>query len=231
MNIVISGATGGVGEAVAKLFASKGCSIILLGRDIKKLSKLSKGIIKKHKVEVSFFKCDIDNRGELSSSIKKINELNIDIDILINIAGIFPYGPVLNQNERIFDNCMDVNLKLPYLLSLGLFDSIKKNKGGKIINIGSSSSYSGFKNTVTYCASKHALLGLSRALNDEWRDHGISVHCISPGTIDTEMANPLSQDSSTYITVEEFSQLIYDVTSYNGNMLVDEVRAVRRIIR
>jgi len=231
MNIVISGATGGVGVAAAKLFASKGHSIILLGRDIKKLNVLTKEIIKNHKVEVSFFKCDIEDRDELSRSIKKINDLNIDLDILINIAGIFPYGLVLDQSESVFDNCMDVNLKLPYLLSLGLFDCIKKNKGGKIINIGSSSSYSGFKNTVTYCASKHALLGLSRALNDEWRDYGVTVHCISPGTIDTEMASPLSQDSSTYITVEEFSQLIYDVTSYSGNMIVDEVRAVRRVIR
>ena len=115
MNIVISGATGGVGVATAKLFASKGHCIILLGRDIKKLSKLTQDITKQHKVEVSFFKCDIDNRDELSSSIKKINELNIDIDILINISGIFPYGLVLNQNERVFDNCMDVNLSLIHI--------------------------------------------------------------------------------------------------------------------
>ena len=231
MNIVISGATGGVGEATAKLFASKGHCIILLGRSQKKLSKLASFIAKKHKVEVHFFSCDVENRDDLNRSINSINKLNFKINLLINSAGIFPYGALIKQNEFVFDNCMDINLKLPYLLSIGLLESIKKNGGGKIINIGSSSSYAGFKNTVAYCASKHAILGFSRALNDEWKDIGVTVHCISPGTIDTNMAEPLSQDSSTYITVEEFSQLIYDVSSYNGNMIVDEVRAVRRTIR
>ena len=122
-------------------------------------------------------------------------------------------------------------MKLPYLLSLGLFEKIKQGEWGKIINIGSSSSYAGFNNKVIYCASKHALLGFSRALNDEWKDFGVSVHCISPGTIDTEMADVLEQDKSTYIQTKEFAELVYDVSKYEGNMLVEEVRAVRRYIR
>ena len=231
MNIVISGSTGGVGTSVAKLFASKGHCIILLGRNIEKLTDLSKYILEKYNTTVHFFKCDIENKSEVFKCIDKINRLNKKVDLLLNIAGVFPYGALSIDSEHDFDNCMDVNLKLPYLLSIGLFNSIKSNGGGKIINIGSSSSYSGFKNSVIYCTSKHALLGFSRALHDEWKDYGITVHCISPGTIDTDMANKLPQDKSTFISVEEFSELVYDISRYSGNMIVEEVRAVRRVIR
>lgn len=231
MSVVISGASGGVGVAVAKKFASKGHNIILLGRDKAKLCDLSNYISENHKVSINYYPCDIENEKVVSSCIEDIKKSSEKISLLINIAGVFPYGPLMQTSENTYNNCMDVNLKLPFLLSVGLFDSLKKNRGGKIINIGSSSSYAGFKNTVVYCASKHALLGFSRALHDEWKGYGITVHCISPGTIDTEMSDVLAQDRSTYIKTEEFSELVYDVSSYNGNMIVEEVRAVRKVVR
>ena len=231
MSVVIRGATGGVGAAVAKLFASKGHSLILLDQNAKQLSDLGEYISTNHKVSVHFYQCDIENREEVSNCIKSIDKLSKKISLLINIAGVFPYGPLVDESESVFDKCMNVNLKLPYLLSLGLFNSLKENGGGKIINIGSSSSYSGIRNSVIYCTSKHALLGFSRALHDEWKDYGVTVHCISPGTINTNMSDVLPQDRSTYITVEEFSKLVYDTSSYSGNMIVEEVRAVRRVVR
>ena len=231
MITVISGATGGVGTATAELFASKGNNLVLLGRNHEKLSSLAKRIEDLYNIDVHLYECSVEDRESLSNAIKKINLLSKNLVLLINIAGVFPYGPLMNETEIDYNNCMDVNLRLPYLLSKGLFTSLEENGGGKIINIGSSSSYSGFRNTVTYCASKHALLGFSRALNDEWKESGVSVHCISPGTINTEMANILDQDKSTYIEVDEVAELIYDVSRYKGNMIVDEVRAIRKIIR
>jgi len=170
------------------------------------------------------------NLSEISETIKAINSSKEKIDLLINVAGVFPYGPIMKTDDDDYDNCMNVNVRFPLLLSRGMYSKLADG-GGKVINIGSSSSYGGFKNTVLYCASKHALLGLSRALNDEWKADGITVHCVSPGTIDTKMATVLDQDSTTYINAKEFAQLVYDVGSYNGNMMVDEVRAVRRVIR
>ena len=231
MSIVISGASGGIGTEVSKLFASKGQDLILLGPRMSSLKALRESIGKSHNASVNLFSCDVGNREELSSCIKEINDVTKNVSLLLNIAGIFPFGPLLEEKEGVFDECMDVNLRLPYLLSLGLFDSLKKEGGGKIINIGSSSSYSGFKNTVTYCASKHALLGFSRALHDEWKDYGISVHCISPGTVDAGMSSELSQDKTTYIEAEQFAELIYDVSRYSGNMVIEEVQVARRIIR
>jgi len=231
MSVVITGATGGVGREVSKLYASKGHNLILIGRSEQSLIAQSNSIMDDYKVSVDVFACDANKEGEIGACVNKIVEKITSVSLLINIAGVFPYGPVLDTDEADFDRCMQVNVKYPYLLSIGLFDLLKEGNGGKIINIGSSSSYSGFKNTVLYCTSKHALLGLSRSLHDEWKALGVTVHCVSPGTIDTEMAEVLEQDKETYIKADEFSELIYDIGRYNGNMLVEEVRATRRIIR
>ena len=231
MSVVINGATGGVGTSVSYLYAKKGHNLILLGRNKDKLNKLRDNVLEKSNVEVDIHMCDAFEIDSIKKCIKKIGEASININLLINISGVFPYGPLTEEDDMVFDECFDVNLRLPYLLSKGLFNTLKKGGGGKIINIGSSSSYAGFKNTATYCASKHGLLGLSRALNDEWKTEGVSVHCISPGTIDTEMANVLTQDKDTYITTDEFSELVYDTGKYEGNMIVEEVKVVRKVIK
>jgi short-subunit dehydrogenase len=231
MVVVVNGASGGVGAAIAKRFAEGGYDIVLLGRNKIKLHNLSNILKKKYKRKVEYYTCDIEKEDTVHRCIANIQESNNKIDLLINVAGVFPYGPLMGISDDVYNNCMDVNLKLPLLLSVGLFNKLKKGGNSKVINIGSTSSYSGFKNTVLYCASKHAILGLSRALHDEWKEYGVTVHCISPGTIDTEMANALLQDKSTYIQVGEFSDLVYNTSQYSGNMIVEEVRATRREIK
>jgi short-subunit dehydrogenase len=231
MTIVISGATGGVGTAIAEIFSSNGYDTVLLGRDMDKLGDLSESIKGRHGTHSNCYFCDANNLKSIEDCINSINTKYDKLEMLINVAGVFPYGLAMELSDELYDECMSVNLRLPFLLSTGMFGSLKKNKGGKIVNIGSSSAYAGFKNTAIYCASKHALLGLSRSLNDEWKESGVTVHCVSPGTVDTSMADVLEQDRSTYIVPDEFAQLIYDIASYNGNMLVEEVMATRRIIR
>ncbi len=231
MTIVISGATGGVGTAIAEIFSSNGYNTILLDIDMDKLNDLSESIKSQYGTHSSYYFCDANNKKSIEDCINSVNTKYDKLEMLINVAGVFPYGLAMELSSELYDECMDVNLRLPFLLSTGMFEILKKNKKGKIINIGSSSAYAGFKNTAIYCASKHALLGLSRSLNDEWKEFGVTVHCVSPGTIDTNMADILEQDKSTYIGPDEFAQLIYDVASYKGNMLVEEVRATRRVIR
>jgi 3-oxoacyl-[acyl-carrier protein] reductase len=206
--------------------------LILLGKTKSTLDPIFNSISSIHKGKIDCIACNVENQDEVSSSIAQINEITDNISLLINLAGVLHYGSVTKQNEDIFDNTMNVNIKLPYLLSVGLFENIKGEGGGKIINIGSTSSYSGYKNTVSYCTSKHALLGFSRALHDEWKDYGITVHCISCGSLNTGMSDQLSsQDKTTYIDASEFAKLIYDVSCYKGNMVIEEVKAIRRHVR
>ena len=140
MNIVISGVTGGIGFAIAKKFALNGDNLILLGRSISKLKKISKSIKRDYKVGVQYYCCDVDDIETVSSAIESIVNSASSIDLLINSTGFFHIAPIIDTKNSVYDNCMDVNVRLPYLLSIGLFDCLKNEKGGKVINIGSSSS-------------------------------------------------------------------------------------------
>ena len=229
MNIAIDCATGGIGSAVSEIFANEGHNLILIGRDENKLNELKNKLIKNNNSCINCF-----SSSGYSDALIKVNEFidkkNIGIDVLINTCGVFNIEDFSMTGERDYDECFDVNVKRPIFVTLGLFDALKRCKG-KVINIGSTSSYNGFKNTVLYCSSKHALLGFSRSLHEEWKDEGISVHCISPGTVDTQMANILDQDKSTYIQTHEIAKLVFDICQYTGNMVIPEIKAIRKIVR
>jgi NAD(P)-dependent dehydrogenase (short-subunit alcohol dehydrogenase family) len=103
---------------------------------------------------------------------------------------------------------------------------------GRIINIGSSSAYAGFKNTAIYCASKHALLGLTRSLHDELKHQNVRCFCISPGSIKTEMGRAVpGQDFETFLDPQEIAEFVVHVASYDGGMIAEEIRLNRMVIR
>ena len=109
---------------------------------------------------------------------------------------------------------------------------MKESGYGRIINILSSSAYSGSKDTALYCASKHALLGLTRSAFLEYRGTGIKVHSISPGSMQTPMGRTdVRQDFTSFIKVEEVSKFIEYTLSLEDSMVIDEVRLNRAIIR
>jgi len=114
------------------------------------------------------------------------------------------------------------------LISKYLIEGMKKKSWGRIVNITSSSAYAGFPNTVTYCASKHGLLGFSRALHSELRDFGIRVISVAPGSIKTEMGKKVpNQNFDSFIEPEQVAKAIYDLVCLDKNMVIDEVRLNR----
>ena len=106
------------------------------------------------------------------------------------------------------------------------------NNWGRIVNIGSSSSYNGSGETGIYCASKHALLGLSRSLYQEFKDSGVRVYSVSPGSIQTPMgAIDIRQDYSTFINPREVAEYIIFIITYDNEMISEEIRMNRITIK
>ena len=127
-----------------------------------------------------------------------------------------------------FNRSFELNVRAPFLLCREFMEGMVHNNWGRIINIGSSSSYSGFKNTSVYCSSKHALLGLTRALHDEYRCNNIRSYCFSPGSIQTEMGRKVkNQDFSTFIEPEEIAEYIAFSISFDGEMISNEIQLKR----
>ncbi len=228
---LITGATGGLGSAIAFELAEKGINLILTSTDKSGLSDLRKKIKRFFKtIKIEIIQADlIKSENSLIRQFERggIFE-NTTIDILVNNAAIFKVKSLIESSEDEIIQTMWLNSTIPILLSKKFAKRMVENKFGRIINIGSSSSYSGFKNTVSYCSSKHALLGFSRALHQELKSNGVRVYCISPGSLKTEMGRKVvGQNFETFIESHELARLIFSLIEYNGNMIPDEVRVNR----
>jgi len=217
-NILITGTTGGVGEEFSRQLSQYGCNLFLTGRNDEKLLKLSKTLSVPYYQSCDFTK-DVDL---LISSVRNTIKT---IDILINCAGVFLTKSIKDSSLDDFQESFDVNVKAPFTLIKEFSQDMIKNKWGRIVNIGSSSSYAGFSGTSIYCSSKHAILGLSRSAYKEFIDENVRTFCFSPGSLKTEMGMKVKgQDFSTFIEPKEFCEYIINSIIYDSDMISEEIR-------
>jgi short-subunit dehydrogenase len=232
-NCLISGATGGIGKAIAMKMAEKKCNLFLTSTNIKKLKALKKEIESSCKESIKIFieAGDLNKVEDINKIIAKSREELNTIDILFNCAGVFPVEPLSSTNLKDFENCFNVNMRAVFLFCKEYSQDMVKNRWGRIINIGSSSSYAGFKETSIYCASKHALLGFSRALHDELKEYNVRIYCVSPGSVKTDMGKLVkNQNYDTFINPQEIAEYIAFIISFDDTMVSEEIRLNRMII-
>lgn len=145
---------------------------------------------------------DVSDTGCLAGLVRTTVETFGHLDILVNCAGVCLRGPVLEHTEEMWDKTIQINEKTVYILSqLAAKQFIAQGTGGKIINIASMLSYLGGFNASAYAASKHAVMGITRALASEWGSLGINVNAIAPGWIKTNLSAPLVADPNRYSSV------------------------------
>lgn len=189
-NILITGASSGIGEKIANTLALNN-DVFLTGR--RKLDR------------VNYFSCDFKDVFEIEKLYKKAKEyFNSEIDILINCAGQYLYKPIEKMTFDEVAYYTDVNFKSAYILSALVISGMKKQNWGRIINIGSISGMVGEANATLYSATKSALGGLTKALALEVAQNNITVNQINPGWVKT----PLSDNSLS----QEEKQEVIDVT-------------------
>ena len=233
-NCLITGATGGLGRQIAIELAKKNCNLFLTGRQNKKLEKLNDELEKTNKNNLIKYKqCNLQETQELDSLIQKIHDEFSSIDILVNCAGIFPVSPISQSTLEQYDSCMNLNVRVPFVLSKEFSKDMIKNRWGRIVNIASSGAYNGLKNTAIYRSSKHALLGLSRSLHNELKEFNVRTFCISPGPIKTDMGKDiikkenLNENYDTFMNPNEIAEFIIFAISFDNNLISSEVRLGR----
>lgn len=196
MNILITGAAGGIGEAIAKVFAQIGHNIILhYSKSEEKAFSIKKDLEATYGVKVIPVKADLCSNDEIEALAKKALSEFGTIDVLINNAGI--------AHQELFQLCsdekakeiFDVNIMSAMKLTKEILPTMIKNHSGRIINISSMWGICGASCEVHYSASKSALIGFTKALSKEVGPSGITVNCICPGFIDTKMNAHLDEDS------------------------------------
>ncbi len=228
-NCLITGATGGLGKEIAKEFAKNGCNLFLTGRNNEKLNELKNKLENsENNIKIGFEQADLSNISEIQKLIDQIKKMFSNIDVLVNCAGIFPVKMLSESTIDDFEKCFSVNVKAAFILSKEFSQQMISKKWGRIVNIASSSAYAGFKNTSIYCSSKHALLGLSRSLHSELKEHNVRTFCVSPGSIKTPMGKSvIGQSYETFLDPNEVAELIIHLISFDNEMISQEIQLHR----
>ncbi|MBK7232264.1 MAG: SDR family oxidoreductase [Saprospiraceae bacterium] len=182
MKAIITGASKGIGKAIAFKLASDGIHLILTARNFSELDLLKQEIHKEHpNIQVSIYTADLSNRAEVEKLIEDVFAQHQDLNILINNAGIYKQGDISNGDESILEEMMEVNLYAPIHISRGLLPILQKNKGSHIFNICSIAGLDPYPRAGMYSISKFAMQGFSRCLREELKEKGIKVCTIYPG--------------------------------------------------
>ena len=186
--VLITGATGGIGNYLVKKFYELGSEIVATGTNEEKLNKLKndfKGI------HIEKFK--LDEHHKIEEFINKIYEKLGGLDILVNNAGITLDNLSIRLSEENWKKVLDINLTSTFLMCKHAIKKMLKNKSGKIINITSIVGHTGNLGQANYCASKAGIVAMSKSLAIEYAKKNININCISPGFIKTAMTDKIDE--------------------------------------
>jgi NAD(P)-dependent dehydrogenase (short-subunit alcohol dehydrogenase family) len=185
---VVIGGTSGIGRAIALGLADQGADVVPTGRRANHIEEVCTAVESRGRRTIRVV-TDIRDRESIDTLRDKTLEHFGRIDILVNAAGFTFKKPAIQICEEQWSSILDTNLTGALRACQSFYESLKASGRGRIINIASLSSFVGFFEVAAYCASKTALLSLTRSLAVEWAQAGISVNAIAPGIFPTEMTN------------------------------------------
>jgi NAD(P)-dependent dehydrogenase (short-subunit alcohol dehydrogenase family) len=209
---IVTGASKGIGKAIARLFAEKGAIVYALARGIQE-DPMYQNIIP--------IPCDITKENQVSSTIEKIVKENGTIDILINNAGVGHFAPIHQLEENQWDEMINVNLKGAFLCAKYVVPHLLTKKSGHIINISSVAGIEGFPTGTGYCASKFGLMGLTDSLLKELKPHGIKVSAICPGSVQTYFGGSEPKDYA--LLPEDVAWMAYQMVAAPQRVIMNQV--------
>ncbi|MGO3889792.1 MAG: SDR family oxidoreductase [Paenalcaligenes sp.] len=233
-SILITGASRGIGASVVRelFFNSEDYStFILVARKSDDFLSLIEEVKNKNKNEnnkkIIHFFCDFSDRKEVEVFIKKILDLGINIDCLVNNAGYTQPDPIHQIKMEDFDKTLNVNLISPFLIVQSLLR--KENKFELVINIASTAGMNGRAGWLTYSASKAAVINMSEVMRDELRMYGTRVVCLAPGRCATDLRKKLApdEDPSTIMQPEHVASVIAMIAGPVGKYIDSQNLVVR----
>ncbi len=195
---IVTGATAGIGRAVAKRFAEEGAFVVVIGTNTERGEQVVAEITAlPGSTGAIFKKLDVSNYQEVEAAMKEVLELRGQVDILVNNAGITKDQLMMKMTEEDWDTVMDINVKSCYNTCRALTRSFLKARKGRIINMSSVVGLTGNAGQVNYAASKAAIIGLTKSLAKELASRNILVNCIAPGFITTPMTDAMTEAQKT----------------------------------
>jgi len=190
MNIIVTGASGGIGNAIIKKLSEAGANILASGTRIEKLEEL-----KKNFQGLKILKFDISQSNKIEEFIENAtNELGGSLDVIVNNAGITQDNLAIRMSLDEWQKVININLTSTFLMSKFAVKKMLKNKSGKIVNITSVVGHTGNLGQANYTASKAGIVAMSKSLAIEYAKKNININCISPGFIQTAMTDKIDEN-------------------------------------
>ena len=193
--ILITGATGGIGNALVKKFASLEGSVLATGTKIEKLEAL-----KKEFSNINILKFDISDHSKIEEFVENVSSQLNGLDVLVNNAGINADNLSLRMKDEEWKKVIEVNLGSTFFLCKYAIKKMLKNKYGRIVNITSVVGHTGNLGQANYAASKAGINGMSKSLAIEYAKKNITINCVSPGFIQSKMTDNIVESIKAVLT-------------------------------
>lgn len=224
MNIVITGASKGLGKAIAEKFAANGYSLFLCARTESDLAETAGSIAQRFPdISVEYRACDVSKKNELKAFADWIHGKSREVDVLINNAGSFVPGQVHEEEDGTIEYLMETNVYSAYYLSRYLLPSMMKRKSGHIFNICSIAALKAYKYGGSYSITKYAMAGLAVNLRDEMREYGVKVTAVYPGAAYTASWEGSGVPPERMMTAQDIADIIYASASLSPQACVEEI--------
>jgi NADP-dependent 3-hydroxy acid dehydrogenase YdfG len=219
---VITGASRGIGLAIAQRLGRMGAKLSICARDPEKLEAAANQL---RGVAPGVFAAPVDvTRDEQIASFVQYTRKNLGpIDILVNNAGIGWFGPAHEASEETWDSILDTNLKSVFLMSKAVAPGMIEHKTGHIINISSLAGKNAFKNGGIYCASKWGLLGLTECTAEDLRPYGIRVSVVCPGSVATEFSPHTGKDPAKMLQSNDIAHAVEMIVTQSPQSFISEI--------
>ena len=182
---IITGAGSGIGKGIARAFVQEGAALVIASRNQQQLEAAADDL-RSLGGSVLVVPTDVTDEAQVVALFERTQREYGRLDILVNNSGVFDGGPIEDLSLETWRKVLDVNLTGPFLCSREAMRIMKRQGGGRIINIGSISAQMARMHSAPYTASKHGLVGLTKAIALEGRAHGVVVGCLHPGNVAAE---------------------------------------------
>jgi NADP-dependent 3-hydroxy acid dehydrogenase YdfG len=219
---LITGASQGIGFAIARRLGRMGARVSICGRDQAKLDQSASGL-RAEDIETLAVRADVTRGEQISSLVHRTQQELGPIDILVNNAGTGVFGPFHEFGEADWDALMDTNLKSVFLMCRAVAPEMIRRQTGQIINISSLAGKSTFANGAIYCASKWGLMGLTGSMAEDLRGYGIRVSAVCPGSVATEFPGPGGKSPSKKLQPDDVAHVVAALATQAEGSFISEV--------
>jgi len=219
---LVTGASRGIGLAIAHRLANLGADLALCARDRKRLERAASALGQRGG-RIHTLIADLTNAADIRALAQQTEQLLGPVDILVNNAGLGRFMPIQDSTETDWDTILDTNLKAVFLLTQAVAPGMISRRTGHIINIASLAGKNAFAGGSIYCASKWGLLGLSACAAEDLRPYGIRVSAICPGTVATDFSPHSNKDTGKMLKPEDIAHVVGMILTEAPQSFISEV--------